>query len=200
MADSLAGDSERMGAMFPKLSAAQLARLRPIGRPRRFAAGEVVYGRGLAKRAFYVLLEGRVEIASPSRVGEERIIVHGAGEFLGEVDMISGRHSLVEAKALDASALLEIDLADLLSVRKPYIDGRSGIEVEVSTDAFVCVDGCRPSFRADVPDDLHLRKERGFEVEKLAPISRNVESSRRRRVAGLGAARGRPYERAYLGQ
>jgi len=113
MADSPAGDSERMGAMFPKLSAAQLARLRPIGRPRRFAAGEVVYGRGLAKRAFYVLLEGRVEIASPSRVGEERIIVHGAGEFLGEVDMISGRHSLVEAKALDASALLEIDLADL---------------------------------------------------------------------------------------
>ena len=69
MADSPAGDSERMGAMFPKLSAAQLARLRPIGRPRRFAAGEVVYGRGLAKRAFYVLLEGRVEIASPSRVG-----------------------------------------------------------------------------------------------------------------------------------
>src|SRR5216684_6651792 len=99
MADSPAGDSERMGAMFPKLSAAQLARLRPIGRPRRFAAGEVVYGRGLAKRAFYVLLEGRVEIASPSRVGEER--------------MISGRHSLVEAKALDASALLEIDLGDL---------------------------------------------------------------------------------------
>jgi len=54
-----------------------------------------------------------VEIASLSRVGEERITVHGAGEFLGEVDMMSGAHSLVQAKALDAATLLEIDLADL---------------------------------------------------------------------------------------
>jgi len=99
--------------MFPKLSPVQLDRLRPLGRPRRFAAGEVLYERGTAKRAFYVLLEGRVEAVSPARVGEERITVHGAGEFLGEVDMISGGHSLVQAKALDASALLEIDLADL---------------------------------------------------------------------------------------
>ena len=111
--DGTAGGSERKNAMFPTLSAAQLGRLGPIGRPRRFAAGEVIYERGSAKRAFYVLLEGRVEIASPARVGEERITVHGAGEFLGEVDMITGRHSLVQAKALDASALLEIDVADL---------------------------------------------------------------------------------------
>src|SRR5439155_51097 len=62
---------------------------------------------------FYVLLEGRVEIASPSRVGEERLVIHEAGEFTGEVDMISGRQSLVSARALDATELLEIDPADL---------------------------------------------------------------------------------------
>jgi thioredoxin reductase (NADPH) len=111
-ADTTAADG-RMDPMFPKLSPAQLDRLRPLGRPRRFAAGEVVYERGATKRAFYVLLEGRVETASPARVGEERITVHGAGEFLGEVDMISGGHSLAQAKALEASAFLEIDLADL---------------------------------------------------------------------------------------
>ena len=113
MAETTAAADGRMDRMFPKLSPAQLDRLRPLGRPRRFAAGEVVYERGAAKRAFYVLLEGRVEAVSPARVGEERITVHGAGEFLGEVDMISGGHSLVQAKALDASAMLEIDLADL---------------------------------------------------------------------------------------
>ena len=42
-----------------------------------------------------------------------RITIHGAGEFTGEVDMISGRQSLVRASALEASELLEIDLADL---------------------------------------------------------------------------------------
>ena len=109
----MAGTAERNEAMFPRLTAAQLERLRPLGRPRRFAAAETIYERGVAKRAFYVLLEGRVEIASLSRVGEERITVHGAGEFLGEVDMMSGAHSLVQAKALDAATLLEIDLADL---------------------------------------------------------------------------------------
>jgi thioredoxin reductase (NADPH) len=109
----MAGTAERNEAMFPRLTGAQLERLRPLGRPRCFAAAEMIYERGSAKRAFYVLLEGRVEIASLSRVGEERITVHGAGEFLGEVDMMSGAHSLVQAKALDASTLLEIDLAEL---------------------------------------------------------------------------------------
>ena len=104
---------ERNEAMFPRLTAAQLDRLRPLGRPRRYAAGETIYERGSVKRAFYVLLEGRVEIATPSREGEARITVHGAAEFLGEVDMISGGHSLVQAKALEACGTLEIDIADL---------------------------------------------------------------------------------------
>ena len=113
MANDTAGAFEHTEAMFPKLTAAQLARLLPIGRRRRFAAGEVVYERGSAKRAFYVLLAGRVEIATPSREGDVRLTIHGVGEFTGEVDMISGRQSLVRASALEASELLEIDLADL---------------------------------------------------------------------------------------
>jgi thioredoxin reductase (NADPH) len=109
----MADSSERLDAMFPKLTATQIARLLPVGRRRRFAAGEVIYERGSAKRAFYVLLEGRVEIAGSSRVGEEQVTIHETGEFTGEVDMISGRHSLVGARALEATELLEIDVAHL---------------------------------------------------------------------------------------
>jgi thioredoxin reductase (NADPH) len=105
--------SERLDAMFPKLTRAQIDRLRPVGRPRQFAPGELIYERGSAKRAFYVLLEGRVEIASPAREGDERITILAAGEFTGEVDMMSGRQSLVGARALDATKVLEIDLAQL---------------------------------------------------------------------------------------
>ena len=43
----------------------------------------------------------------------ERVAIHEAGEFTGEVDMLSGRQSLVGARALDATELLEIDLAQL---------------------------------------------------------------------------------------
>jgi thioredoxin reductase (NADPH) len=113
VANIMGDDSERLGAMFPRLTEPQIARLLPLGRRRRFAAGEMVSERGSAKRAFYVVLDGRVEIASPSPVGEERIIIHRAGEFTGELDMISGRQSLVRASALDATDLLEIDLANL---------------------------------------------------------------------------------------
>jgi thioredoxin reductase (NADPH) len=109
----MAESRERLDAMFPKLTRAQIDRLRPVGRPRQFAPGELIYERGSAKRAFYVLLEGRVEIASPAREGEERITIHAAGEFTGEVDMMSGRQSLVGARALDATKVLEIDLAQL---------------------------------------------------------------------------------------
>ncbi len=109
----MADPSGRLDAMFPRLTPTQMARLLPVGRRRRVAPGGLIYERGSAKRAFYVLLEGRVEITSPSRVGDERITMHEAGEFTGEVDMISGRQSLVEARALDATELLEIDLADL---------------------------------------------------------------------------------------
>ena len=105
----MADSSERLAEMFPRLTATQIARLLPVGRRRRFAAGEVIYERGSAKRAFYVVLEGRVEIAGPSRAGEERVTIHETGEFTGEVDMISGRHSLVGARALGATELLEID-------------------------------------------------------------------------------------------
>jgi len=109
----MADRSEPMDPMFPRLTAAQIARLLPLGRRRRVAAGEVVYERGSAKRGFYILLSGRVEISAPSRSGEESLATHEAGQFTGEVDMISGRHSLVRARALEGSELLEIDPADL---------------------------------------------------------------------------------------
>jgi len=109
----MADPSEHPPEMFPKLTRAQIDRLLPLGRRRRFAPGEMVFERGSPKRGFYVLLEGRVEIASPSRAGVERVAIHEVGEFTGEVDMLSGRQSLVGARALDATELLEIDLAQL---------------------------------------------------------------------------------------
>lgn len=46
--------SERLGAMFPRLTRVQIDRLRAVGRPRQFAPGELLYERGSTKRTFYV--------------------------------------------------------------------------------------------------------------------------------------------------
>ena len=109
----MANSPERLDAMFPKLTQAQVDRLRPFGRERRFGDGELIYERGSTKRAFYVLLTGRVEIDTAARAGDENITMHEPGEFTGEVDMISGRQSLVNARARGSTGLLEIDPADL---------------------------------------------------------------------------------------
>src|SRR5262245_56022855 len=109
----MADGPERMDLMVPRLTEAQMARVLPLGRRRRVAAGEVVYERGSVKPGFYILLAGHVEIVAPSPSGEERVAIHETGQFTGEVDLISGRHSLVRARAVEASELLQIDQADL---------------------------------------------------------------------------------------
>jgi thioredoxin reductase (NADPH) len=106
-------EPSRFDPMFPKLDGAQLARLAPLGHRRRAAAGEVLSERGAAKRNVYVLLSGRIEIVSPARDGDTRVTVQEPGEFTGELDILSGRHSLVRARVLEDSEVLEIDVASI---------------------------------------------------------------------------------------
>src|SRR5258706_4745631 len=106
-------DPSILDPMFPRLDAAQIARLTPFGRRRRAVAGEILSEQGSVKHEFYVLLSGQIEIVSPSAAGEARITIHEAGEFTGELDIVSGRFSLVRARALVASELLEIDVAKI---------------------------------------------------------------------------------------
>jgi thioredoxin reductase (NADPH) len=100
-------------AMFPKLTEAQIARLASSGVRRSVAEGEIIFEQGAVGRSFFVVLEGSVEVVSPSANGETRITVHRAGDFTGEMDILSGRPSLVRARATTASELLEIDPATL---------------------------------------------------------------------------------------
>ncbi|MGH9592939.1 MAG: FAD-dependent oxidoreductase, partial [Bryobacteraceae bacterium] len=100
-------------SMFPQLAAAQIARLTPFGQRRTFAAGEVIFEPGEQKRGFYVLIAGRVEIVSPTQQGQALIALHEAGEFTGELDMLIGRRSLVRARSVVASEVLEIPLDSL---------------------------------------------------------------------------------------
>jgi thioredoxin reductase (NADPH) len=96
-------------AMFPKLSAAQIARLVPLGARRSFNPGEMIADQGSAGRSLFVVLEGRLEVVSPTKGGETHITAHEPGQFTGEVNMLAGRPSLVRTRAAAASELLEID-------------------------------------------------------------------------------------------
>jgi thioredoxin reductase (NADPH) len=99
--------------MFPKLSPEQIARITPFGRPRNAEAGEIIFDQGEANRSFFVVLRGRLEIVTPTCEGELPVTIQEPGEFTGEVDLLSGRRSLVRGRALEPVDLIEVDPVSL---------------------------------------------------------------------------------------
>lgn len=100
---------EKNEQMFPKLSPAEIARLAPFGKERRTEAGETLFEPGQSNVSLYVVLEGDIEIATTSGRTQEVVVRHEPGDFSGEVNMLSGRPSLVYGRTMDPSRLLEID-------------------------------------------------------------------------------------------
>jgi thioredoxin reductase (NADPH) len=106
-------NSSDRDSMFPTLTAAQIARLDALGTRVRVAEGAVIFNPGDRAQSLFVVLEGRLEVVSPSEHGETRITFLDPGQFNGEVNMLSGRPTLVRARAAAASELLEIKTATL---------------------------------------------------------------------------------------
>lgn len=106
-------ETSRDSAMFPLLTEAQIERLRPFGQVRSAAAGEIIFEPGDPRRSFSVLLEGQIEIVSPSMREQTLITLHGPGEFTGELDLLTGRRSQVRARAVAPSKMIEIPVEDL---------------------------------------------------------------------------------------
>jgi thioredoxin reductase (NADPH) len=102
--------------LYPKLSEKQIARLSQFGIRRSLPAGEVLFDQGSVGRHFYVVLKGALEALLPLRDGEGLIHLHERGDFTGELDMLSGRPSLVSARTVEPTELLDLDPARLRSI------------------------------------------------------------------------------------
>ena len=99
--------------LYPKLNSEQIARLSLVRRRRRVPAGEILFDQGTIGRHFYVVLEGAIEAVLPSSEGEVHLRLHQPGDFTGELDMLSGRPSLVLARTLDPTEVIEVDPVSL---------------------------------------------------------------------------------------
>jgi thioredoxin reductase (NADPH) len=76
-------------------------------------AHEVILERGDLHHGIFVVLSGRIEVLRVSAEGETVLHVLDRGEFTGDVNLLSGRGTLIRARAPEASTLLEIDRANL---------------------------------------------------------------------------------------
>jgi thioredoxin reductase (NADPH) len=99
----------RRDQMFPRLTAPQIARLEPHGKRVAIRRGDVLVEPGDRSRSLLVILSGSVEIVRPGIAGEELVVVHTAGAFAGEMNMLRGLGSLVRARVRESGEVLSID-------------------------------------------------------------------------------------------
>src|SRR6202166_3197583 len=98
---------------FPALTSEQINRIRPLSKVRGVNAGEILFEPGDFDIPFFVLLSGSMEIVQPDIQGERPIVNHDAGEFTGEITMISGSRGLMRGRVTEAGEFLEMSSDEL---------------------------------------------------------------------------------------
>ena len=106
----------RREQMFPKLTAAQIARLEPYGRHVRTTEGEILSEAGATHRDFIVILSGELEVTRPGLDGHELLTVQGPGQFSGEMSTLRGVASFVGVRVRQAGEILAISDVKLRTI------------------------------------------------------------------------------------
>jgi thioredoxin reductase (NADPH) len=90
----------RRDQVFLVLEHAEIERIRRFGTVRSYSAGQMLAEAGKAPEGLMVILSGAVDVVRHTAAGDGEIFVaHGPGSFLGELAQLSGRPSLVDARA-----------------------------------------------------------------------------------------------------
>ena len=112
----------RYHQMFPILQPAEIERLRRFGTTRTYGAGERVVTAGEPSPGMIVVLRGELAVTQHNVLGRDQpIVTHGPGGFMGELAQLSGRPSLVDARAVTPLEALVIP-----SDAAPRRPGRGG--------------------------------------------------------------------------
>src|ERR1035441_2359758 len=103
------GSAEQIEARFPALNDDQIARLQAFGQQKTANEHEVILEPGDLQHGIFVVLSGGIEVTQVSGRNETVLQVLHRGEFTGDVNLLSGRGTLIRGRALEESTLLEID-------------------------------------------------------------------------------------------
>jgi thioredoxin reductase (NADPH) len=102
-------DSDPSAGTLDDRAIAELAR---FGTERVIAAGEVLFRPGDSTYDFLVILEGEVEIVRVDRDGDHLVAVHGAGRFLGELNLLTGQRAYLTARVTRPGRVLAVPADD----------------------------------------------------------------------------------------
>jgi thioredoxin reductase (NADPH) len=109
----------RADLAFPELSSAMLARIATYGHKEHYIPHEPLWKRGQRDVDLFVVLSGEVEITAQDDREAHRVLARlRAGQFSGELDLLSSRHTLVDGSTLTDCELLRIPRANLRRLMK----------------------------------------------------------------------------------
>ena len=100
----------------PNLDDSEIAVLDALGTRRLVEEGEYFYREGDASYDFFVIISGEAEIIYEKEEGDEVVIVHGDGRFLGELNMLTGMRAYLSARATRRTEALVVPVASLRHV------------------------------------------------------------------------------------
>jgi thioredoxin reductase (NADPH) len=124
--------SSHVEQIFPKLTSEQISRVAVQGHIRAIQPGEVLVEQGDSAVPFFVVDSGEIEIVRPLGAAETLVTIHGPGEFTGEVNMLSGRRTLVRMRATKPGKVIELDRQHMMALIQT--DAELG---EILTRAFI---------------------------------------------------------------
>jgi thioredoxin reductase (NADPH) len=105
--DQLAETPDPYGA-YPRLSPEHIEALEALGERRSTSAGEVIFRAGDTSCDFVVVLQGLVAIVEHDHGAERLIAAHGAGRFLGELNLLTGETAFVSAIVREPGEILVV--------------------------------------------------------------------------------------------
>jgi thioredoxin reductase (NADPH) len=91
--------------IFPILTPEQVGRIAPFAREKTFADGASIWNQGDRNNPMFVVVAGEIAILSGM---DQLVTVHHPGGFSGDVDLLSGRPTVVRAKAQGVTRVLEL--------------------------------------------------------------------------------------------
>ncbi|HET9342334.1 MAG TPA: FAD-dependent oxidoreductase [Candidatus Eremiobacteraceae bacterium] len=108
--------TSRYEDVFPTLTPAQLGRVTAHGLTRAVRSGDVLIEQGDAGVPFFAVVSGELESVRPSATGDTLVAVSGPGQFMGEVNTVSGRSTLFRVRVSKPGDVIELDHQQLLGL------------------------------------------------------------------------------------
>jgi thioredoxin reductase (NADPH) len=103
---------ESNSTAFPTLDERDRAALRQFGVERDYADGEQVFRTGESDVDMYVVVSGALRVTNPID-NDRHVVTHTAGQFTGDIDLLTGRPIIVDGFADGPTRLLRVPCRDL---------------------------------------------------------------------------------------